>query len=100
MAWLPEVGCISVPRMVRSVLLPDPDGPEQRRQLARLHGRFRPAQDPRLGLARAEGLDQIAHLQKRRHWPIAVTGSSRAAARAGRIEARMAPSVVSRIASP
>jgi hypothetical protein len=27
MEWLPEVGCINVPRMVSNVLLPDPDGP-------------------------------------------------------------------------
>jgi len=58
------------------------------------------AQHAGFGLADTKRLDQIADVQKRALWPIAVTVSTRAAERAGRIEARTAPITVRVMASP
>ena len=74
--------------------------PQKRRDLTRLQRQVQPAQHGRFGQPRAKGLDQILHHDKRAHWPIAVTGSTLAADRAGQIEARMAPKSVNPIANP
>ncbi len=75
-------------------------GAEQRRQVPFRQFQVQPLQHPRFRLAFPIGLDEIAHFDERTHCPITETGSTRAAARAGRMEARMAPTVVSAMARP
>ena len=77
-----------------------PRWPQQSRQIPGSKGQVQPPQHSGFSLSPSEGLDQISHFHQRGHWPIASTGSTRAADRAGQIEARMAPMNVSRIASP
>lgn len=75
-------------------------GTEQRDEVAFRQGHVQAAQNRCRGLPLAERLDQIPDLDQRAHWPITWTGSTPAAALAGRMEATMAPMVVSSIARP